>query len=105
MSVTPHPPACAAMDRAARERQAAANAVDDKDDAHSISTDASLPDGEGDLNGAMLLHEAAVVLNLHTQVVTVQSIRSLIPVVLDTNSGNYSRWREQFLLTLGRYQL
>ena len=34
-----------------------------------------------------------------------QSIRSLVPVVLDTSSGNYYRWKEQFLLTLGKYQL
>ncbi|XP_039805124.1 tol-Pal system protein TolA-like [Panicum virgatum] len=64
-----------ALDRATRERQAAATALDDKDDAHSIATDASLPDGEGDLNDALLLHEAAAVLNLHAQGVAVQSIQ------------------------------
>jgi len=72
----------------------------------STVSDASVPgDGDGDLHGALLFHEAAALLNLHAQAVAVQNIRSLVPVVLDINSSSYSRWREQFLLTLGRYQL
>jgi hypothetical protein len=35
----------------------------------------------------------------------VQNIRSLVPIVLDINSGNYMRWREQVLLFLGKYSL
>ena len=46
-----------------------------------------------------------MLLNLHAQAVAVQSIRSLVPVVLDVNSGSSSHWREQFLLTLGKYTL
>ena len=34
-----------------------------------------------------------------------QNIRSLVSVVLDINSSSYSRWREQFLLTLGKFSL
>nr|XP_034580734.1 pentatricopeptide repeat-containing protein At2g35030, mitochondrial-like [Setaria viridis] len=57
-----------------------------------------------DTHQAMLLHKAAAVLNLHAQAVVVQNIRSLIPVILDITSGNYTRWREQFL-TVGKYSL
>ena len=51
----------------------------------------------------MLLHEAAAVLNLHAQAVSIQNIRSLIPTTLDINSDNYARWRDQFLLTAGKF--
>ena len=53
----------------------------------------------------MLLHEAAAVLNLHAQAVSIQNIRSLIPTTLDINSDNYARWRDQFLLTAGKFSL
>jgi len=53
----------------------------------------------------MLIHEAAAVLNLHAQAVAVQNICSLVPVVLDVAAGNYTRWREQFLLTVGKFAL
>lgn len=53
----------------------------------------------------MLLHEAAAILNLHAQAVTVQNIRSLIHNVLDVNSGNYAQWCEQFLLAVAKYSL
>ena len=53
----------------------------------------------------MLLHEVAAVLNLHAQAAAVQNIRSLIPVVLDVAIGNYTRWHEQFLLTVGKFTL
>jgi len=36
--------------------------------------------------------------------VTVQNIRSLIPIVLDV-SGNYAHWRDQFLLVVGKFSL
>jgi hypothetical protein len=35
----------------------------------------------------------------------VQNIRLLIPLRLDGTSAFYARWRESFLLTLGRYSL
>ena len=58
-----------------------------------------------DFHSAMMLHEAAAVLNLHTQAVSIQNIRSLIMTILDVNSGNYARWRDQFLLTTGKFSL
>ncbi|XP_004966856.1 uncharacterized protein LOC101783115 [Setaria italica] len=33
------------------------------------------------------------------------NIRRLIPIVLDISSGNYTWWREQFVLTIGMYSL
>ena len=58
-----------------------------------------------DVHSAMLLHEATTVLNLHAQAIAVQNIRSLVPVVLDVAAGNYTRWREQFLLVLSKFSL
>jgi len=37
--------------------------------------------------------------------VAVQNIHSLVTVVLDVSSGDCTRWRDQFLLTLGKYSL
>ncbi|XP_066366013.1 uncharacterized protein [Miscanthus floridulus] len=54
---------------------------------------------------AALLHEAAVVVNLHAQAVSVQNILSLVPVVLDLSAGNYNKWRGHFLITLGMFGL
>jgi len=89
----------AAAARAAAERKE--DAPSDDEDGDDSSTVDSEPPATPD---PLLLHEAAVLLNLHAQAVAVQSIRSLIPVVLDVNSGSYSRWREQFL-TFGKYSL
>jgi hypothetical protein len=58
-----------------------------------------------DLHGAMLLQEAATLLNLHAQAVAVNNIRSLIPIVLDVDSDTFNRWCDQFLLTLGKFSL
>lgn len=44
-------------------------------------------------------------MNLHVQAVAVQNIRTLEPLVLDVTSTFYSRWRESFLLVLGKYSL
>lgn len=91
--------AATARVRAALERAAAAP-EDAEEDASSLS-DGSRPS----VHAAMVLQEAAAVLNLHAQAVAVQNIRSLVHVILDVNSGNFARWREQFLLTLGKYSL
>jgi hypothetical protein len=58
-----------------------------------------------DLHGAMLLQEAVALLNHHAQAVTINNIRSLVPIVLDIDSGTFNRWRDQFLLTLGKFSL
>ena len=42
---------------------------------------------------------------LHAQVVAVQNFRAMVPIVLDTSSTNYSRWRGLFLKTLGKSAL
>jgi hypothetical protein len=49
----------------------------------------------------MLFREATAILNLHAQVVAVQ----IILVVLKLGVDTFTRWREQFLLTLGKYSL
>jgi hypothetical protein len=42
---------------------------------------------------------------LHAQAVAVQSIKTLVPVVLDVDSANYSKWSNLLLNTLGKYAL
>ena len=58
-----------------------------------------------DLHSTMLIQEAAALLNLHAQAVAVNNIRSLVLIVLDVDSGNFGRWHDQFLLTLGKFSL
>ena len=91
----------AARERAARER-AAANLPppDDGDNLSDHAEDADAPDYD-----AIAHHEAAVLLNLHAQAVSVQNIRALVPLLLDVTSTFYPRWRESFLLTVGKYSL
>jgi hypothetical protein len=45
------------------------------------------------------------VAHLHSQAATIQNIKNLIPIVLDLQSSNYSKWRGHVLLTLGRFAL
>jgi hypothetical protein len=47
----------------------------------------------------------AAVATLHAQAVAVLNIKSMIPVLLDNLSPNYSRWKVLFLNTLGKYEL
>jgi hypothetical protein len=72
---------------------------DDDDDASVASVD------DDPVRDALVQHEAKALLNLHSQAVGVQTIRLLIPLRLDGTSAFYARWRESFLLTLGRYSL
>ena len=53
----------------------------------------------------MLQHEASTTINLQDQAVGIQNIRSLVHSVLDLATGNYNRWRDQFLLAVGKYSL
>ena len=39
----------------------------------------------------------------HAQAVSVQNIRSLVPLLLDVNSTFYGRWKQSFLDVLGKY--
>jgi hypothetical protein len=50
-------------------------------------------------------YEVAVIIDIHVQAVDVQNIRSLISVTLDLSSTYYAHWRDNILLTLGRYSL
>jgi len=49
--------------------------------------------------------EAAAIAHLHTQAAAVQNIKNLIPIILDLQSSNYSKWRGYALLILGRFAL
>lgn len=49
--------------------------------------------------------EATSIAALHTQAVAVLNICTLIPVVLDTDSPNYTQWRGLFLLAVSKYEL
>jgi hypothetical protein len=97
----------AALARATRARTLTAqDATNDipSDDAHShISEPAG--DAYRGLLDAILFHKAAAIVNLHSQVVVVQNIRSLIHVVLDLATNNYSRWRDEVLLVVDMYSL
>ena len=69
----------AARERAARERAAANLPLpDDGDNLSDHAEDADAPDYD-----AIAHHEAAALLNLHAQAVSVQNIRALVPLLLD----------------------
>ena len=97
--------AAAARVRAAQERAAADPPLEDPpEDRDEVAS--SLFDGpRTSVQAAIALQEATAVLHLHAQAVAVQNIRHLVRVVLDVTSGSFARWREQFLLALGKYSL
>lgn len=71
------------LERAAHERKAAAPEEED---------DNRIPDAPPHtLQDAVLLHDAAAIINLHAQVVGVQNIHLLVPILLDLQSSNFSR--------------
>jgi hypothetical protein len=100
--------------RAALKRAASAHAeaaLGDPD-APKDAADADLKDHNSDrgnpdhdLHQAMLLHEAAVIVNLHHHAAGVQNIRNLVHVIFDLTDDNYKRWRGQLLLVVGKYSL
>jgi hypothetical protein len=71
----------------------------------SVGGSASPAGGSADLHSALLLQEAAALLNLHAQAVVVNNIRSLVHIVLDVDSNHFNRWRNQFLLVLSKFSL
>jgi len=91
-----------AHSKAARER---AIAAEGDPDAQCEDDDASIDTGDNDLHQAVLAHEAAALVNLHAQAIGVPNIRSLVHIVLDLTTGNYTRWRDQILLVIGKYSL
>ena len=95
-----------ALARAARERALAAKGAPDADhDAEKEEDAASVDSGGTALHHAVLAHEAAALVNLHAQAISVQNIRSLVHVLLNINAGNYTRWRDQILFVIGKYSL
>jgi hypothetical protein len=90
--------------RAAAARAEAALVAPDADgDVASHVSDEAVPDA--DLHKAMLVHEAAAIVNLHHHAAGVQNIRNLVHVILDLTDDNYKRWRDQLLLVVGKYSL
>lgn len=49
--------------------------------------------------------EANTIAALHAQAVAVVNIRTLVPIVLDADAPNYTKWRGLFLLVVGKYAL
>jgi len=49
--------------------------------------------------------EAEAVARLHSQAAALQNIKNLVPIVLDLQASNYSKWRGYLLLVLGRFAL
>jgi hypothetical protein len=65
--------------------------VDDKDKEAEDSA-SHVSTSPPNIQDAMLLDkDTYAILNLHAQVVAVQNIRSLIPLVIDLKTGNYNR--------------
>jgi hypothetical protein len=90
----------AALARLAQAEEEAANASKARNAAalhpstpvdSSAGGPASPAGGPADLHSTLLLQEAAALLNLHAQAVTVDNIRSLVHIVLDVDSNHFNR--------------
>jgi len=79
----------AAQERAAAERAASAPSTEDDDADASHHGDGGIDNLP--LQDTLLQQEAAILLNLHAQAVSVQNIRTLVPLLLDVNSTFYAR--------------
>jgi len=95
----------AALERAAQERAAADPPLEDPPEDRDEDASSLFDGPRTSIQAAIALQEATAVLHLHAQAVAVQNIRHLVRVVLDVTSGSFARWREQFLLALGKYSL
>jgi hypothetical protein len=63
-------------------------------------------DGDSQIdNNYSVISDTAADAHLHGQAAAVQNIRNLIPIVLDLQAPNYSKWRGYFLLVLSRFSL
>jgi hypothetical protein len=62
-------------------------------------------DSQAKDDDSFLVSDATVIARLHSQAAAVQNIRNLIPVVLDLQASNFSKWRGHVLLILGRIAL
>ena len=64
-----------------------------------------IPDDDSLAGDDHSISDAVAVAHLHSQAAAVQNIRNLIPIVLDLQASNYSKWRGYVLLILGRFML
>jgi hypothetical protein len=96
----------AAIARADREQALAVAALQPSTPVESSAGRSASPaGGPADLHSALLLQEAAALLNLHAQAVAVNNIQSPVHIVLDVDSNHFNRWHNQFLLVLGKFSL
>ncbi|XP_066342989.1 uncharacterized protein [Miscanthus floridulus] len=70
-----------------------------------LRTDSLHDDDSQDGDDHSISSDAAAIAHLHSQAAAVQNIKNLIPIVLNLQSSNYSRWRGYVLLILGRFAL
>jgi len=70
-----------------------------------LRTDSFHDDGSQDGGDHSFSSDAATIAHLHSQAAAVQNIKNLIPIVLDLQSSNYSRWHGYVLLIPGRFVL
>jgi hypothetical protein len=94
----------AAADALDKER-AAADALEQQAAALRTRVRTEFPGEDDDDDTYSASSEAEAVARLHSQAAAVQNIRNLIPIVLDLQASNYSKWRGYVLLILGRFAL
>lgn len=94
-----------ADNRAEAERLAAQQQVLDGERARLEADRRTFEEAQRAMQEQQRALEATTIAALHTQAVAVLNIRTLIPVVLDTDSPNYTQWRGLFLLAVGKYEL
>jgi hypothetical protein len=62
-------------------------------------------DSQAKDDDSSLVSDDAAIARLHSQAAAVQNIWNPIPVVLDLQASNFSKWRGHVLLILGRFAL
>ncbi|XP_066323302.1 separase-like [Miscanthus floridulus] len=93
----------AAADALDKER-AAADALEQQAMALRTRVRTEFPDADAE-DTYSASSETEAVTRLHSQAAAVQNIKNLIPIVLDLQASNYSKWRGYVLLILGRFAL
>jgi len=95
----------AAADALDKER-AAADALEQQAAALRTRVCTEFPDADADAEDTYSASsETEAVARLHSQAAAVQNIKNLIPIVLDLQASNYSKWRGYVLLILGCFAL
>ena len=70
-----------------------------------IRAEALRDDAPSDDDVDSVASEAEAIARLHSQAAALQNIKNLVPIVLDLQASNYSKWRGYLLLVLGRFAL